>query len=417
MEDACNTIIGVEPGSPAAKAGITPGMCLLGINGRPVRDVLDYKFAAYEPRLTLTLEDASGVPRQVPIRHGPGSDLGLQFETYLMDRQHTCRNRCVFCFIDQLPKGLRKPLYFKDDDARLSFLLGQYITLTNLSEEEIDRIHALRISPLHISVHVTDPAARVRMLGNPGAGKCLSIMQRFAERGIMMHAQVVVCPGYNDGALLEKTLADLDALRPMLDSVSIVPVGLTKHREHLPPLAPVLQEGAQAILALAEAYERVYCSDELYLRAGIPIPDVSHYEEFSQLENGVGMMALFEEQWREEPLLHPKPFSLATGTAAGAYMQKLLQGISTEYTVYIVENKRFGESVTVAGLLCGEDIADALRGKLLHGRLLIPRSMLRHEGDMFLDDMTPAQLEVLLGVPVVPVDVDGNTLRRAIEAD
>lgn len=409
-------ISAVEPGSPAHKAGLEAGMWLVSVNTQPVRDVLDYKFFTYEPKLTLKLLKPDGVESDITLRHAPGSDLGLVFESYLMDNQQVCRNKCVFCFIDQLPKGLRKSLYVKDDDARLSFLLGQYITLTNLSPEDIERILTLRISPLHISVQATDPDVRRRMLNHLRAGDCLTLMRRFAEADLTMHAQVVVCPGYNDGDILRRTLDDLQTLRPALDSVSVVPVGLTKHRAGLPDLQPVTPEGAREILRLAANYERVFCSDELYLLAGAALPDAEAYDEFPQLENGVGMLSLFKEQWEEAEVAHaqPQPFSIATGTAAANFLRELLKDVPTEYSIFAVPNMLFGASVTVAGLVCGQDIIAALQGQNLHGRLLIPRSMLRHEGDVFLDDTTPEQLSEALGVPIIPVDVDGLALKQTI---
>ncbi|MBR4941087.1 MAG: DUF512 domain-containing protein, partial [Clostridia bacterium] len=330
----------VDPGSPAEKAGILSGEKLVSVNGNPIGDVLDYRYHTADPEFTLVLENEAGECREVRIKNRSFRPLGLNFETYLMDEKRSCSNHCVFCFIDQLPKGLRDTLYFKDDDMRLSFLLGNYITLTNLDESDIEKIIRLRISPINISVHTTDPKLRVRMCRNPKAGQCLDIMKRFAENGIVMNCQIVLCPGLNDGEALRKTLSDLADLRPGVNSVSVVPVGLTAHREGLYPLRSVSGEEARQVLATVREFgdhelyksgSRVFfASDEFYILAGLPLPDPDHYEDYPQLENGVGMVPLLRDEFLsalsfEDPaeLTAPEPFSVATGVAAAPYITEL----------------------------------------------------------------------------------------------
>lgn len=403
----------VRPGSPADKAGVRPGETLEAIDGQPIRDVLDYRFYAYEPRLTLTLSDSDGNRRSVPCRHAEGEDLGLEFPTYLMDSHKHCRNKCIFCFIDQMPKGCRSSLYVKDDDARLSFLLGNYITLTNLSEDDIRRITEMRISPLHISVHTTNGPLRVKMMGNPSAANCLDLLRHFAEARLILHTQIVLCPGWNDGAELKRTLDDLQTLGECVESTSVVPVGLTAHREGLTPLRAVSPEDARDAIALVTGYERVYCADELYLLAGLPLPDADHYDGYPQLENGVGLLTLLSEQWADAdtPVQVP-PQTLVTGAAAAPFLQSLLKGLPVR--VAAVENRFFGSSVTVAGLVTGRDIAQLLKDMDLGARVLIPSVMLRHESDVFLDGMTVGELAEALGVPVIAVPPDGAALAEAL---
>lgn len=426
-------IVAVDGGSPAARAGLRPGMLLEKINGHEIKDVLDYRYWSEEPKLLLELRDERGRNVKKRVKKPEGVPLGLDFETYLMDAQRSCANKCVFCFIDQLPKGMRPTLYYKDDDARLSFLQGNYITLTNLSEREIDRICALRISPLNVSVHVSDPEVRRAMLRNPNAGRCMEIMRRMADAGIEMNCQIVLCPGMNDGEALSATLADLSALCPQVHSVSVVPVGITRYREGLPELSPVTREGAaDAIARVEKAAERnlekhgsrvVYCSDELYLRAGLELPPIEYYEDFPQFENGVGMLrSLYEEYLEALSGLSGEEgasVSVATGTAAAPLFENISQitkktCYNVDIKVYPVANRFFGETVDVAGLLTGSDLLAALRGKELGERLLISATMLRHGGDVFLDDMGLAELSDALGVPIVPVRCDGAELLDAV---
>ncbi len=419
----------IDPKSPADKAGLRVGETLLSIGGHPIQDVMDYKFYAYDPQLTLVVQTAAGARRTVSLKKQEGQDLGLEFETYLMDAQKGCANRCVFCFIDQLPKGMRRSLYFKDDDARLSFLLGNYITMTNLSDEDADRICRMHISPLNVSVHTTDPELRTRMLGNPNGGASLRHLSAFAKAGIRIHAQIVACPGWNDGEQLKKTLADLSALYPSVESVAVVPVGITRHREGLAPLQPVLEKEAREMIAIIDAQREenlkkhqtaiVTAADEMYLKAHLPMPGPDYYEGYLQLDNGVGLMSLFEEELRgallceDDDLPAPAPFTIACGMAAAPFMERMVgligekcPGLSGK--VIGIRNKFFGETVDVSGLVTGGDLLEQLKGNLNGGRLLLPIVMLRDKQNVFLDDVTPADLERELGVSVHAVDIDGG---------
>ena len=426
----------VDPGSPAHRAGVRPGETLTHINGHPVVDVLDYKFYSYDPRLELTLKSPEGTVRTLRLRKGEGDDLGLEFETYLMDKARSCANRCIFCFVDQMPPGMRKSLYFKDDDARLSFLLGNYLTLTNLSPREVQRIIDLRISPINVSVHTTNRRLREEMLQNPRSGEGIDIMERFAQHHITMNCQIVSCPGINDGPELDKTLADLSAMYPAVNSVSVVPVGVTKYREGLYPLKIYTRDTAAALVDQVEAFAArhleecgtrlVWCSDEFYLLAGRDLPPEDYFEDFTQLDNGVGMLTLLSREFgraldlmEQSELERTHPFSIATGVSAAPFLAKLVGQAqekcgTIEGKVYPIVNHFFGETITVAGLVTGRDLIDQLRGKKLGERLLIPASMLRSGENVFLDDVTTADVERALGVPVVPVPQDGYELLDAI---
>ena len=424
----------VEPRSPAHRAGVRAGETLTHINGHPVVDVLDYKFYSYDPRLELKLREPDGAERTVRVKKQEGEDLGLEFEHYLMDRARSCANNCIFCFVDQMPPGMRRSLYFKDDDARLSFLMGNYITMTNLSEREVDRICALRVSPINISVHATEPELRKMMLGHRNAGRCLELMERFAGAGITMNCQVVACPGVNDGAHLRRTMEDLARLHPAVNSVSVVPVGITKHREGLYPLRTYTGEEAAALLDQVEAFGRrcreelgttlIWCSDEFYLLAGRPLPEHRYYEAYTQLENGVGMLRLLRHEAEQaladlDPGEPPAPFAVATGVSAAPMLREIVDMAAARRpglrgTVYPIVNRFFGETITVSGLVTGGDLMDQLRGKDLGERLLIPSNMLRAGERVFLDDVTLDQVERTLGVPVTVVGQDGWELVDAI---
>ena len=420
-------IASVDPHSPARKAGVRPGETLTHINGHPIVDVLDYKFYAYDPKLELTLTEPEGGSRTLRIRKEEGEDLGLNFETYLMDRARSCANKCIFCFVDQMPPGMRDTLYFKDDDARLSFLMGNYITLTNLSRREIQRVIDLRISPINISVHATDPQLRTAMLKNPRAGECLDIMSRFAQAGIEMNCQVVACPGVNDGPALARTMEDLGQLYPAVTSVAVVPVGVTRFREGLCSIEPYTKEQAAALIDQVESFAShfmenkgtnlVWCSDEFYLIAGRMLPEKAYYEDMDQLENGVGMLRLLLHQadmaLEEEEPEQTAPFSIATGLSAAPFVQEILDNARKQCgnikgTVYPIINRFFGETITVSGLITGTDLMEQLRGKDLGERLLIPDNMLRAGERVFLDDVTVEQVEEALGVTVVPVPADSG---------
>ncbi len=425
----------VDPRSPADYAGIRAGDTLLTVNGKEIVDVLDYKFYTYDARLTLELAGADGSRHRLRIKKMEGQDLGLEFETYLMDHAHRCANNCIFCFVDQMPQGLRDTLYFKDDDDRLSFLMGNYITLTNLSPREIQRIIDLRISPINVSVHTTDPVLRAEMMGNRRAGASIDIMRRFAQAGIQMNCQIVACPGLNDGPALDRTMRDLVEMRKGVSSVAIVPVGLTKYREGLYPLRSYTRQEAGALIDQVEAFAAVcreqfgstmfWCSDEFYLLAERPIPEDDFYEDYCQLENGVGMLRLLQVEF--EGALHTmdeltgpvRPFSIATGYSAAPLLTQLADQAAevcggVEHYVYPIRNDFFGPKITVAGLVTGQDLIAQLKGKPLGERLLLPDSMLRYHQNVFLDDVTVEEVEEALGVPLQFMEQDGFQLLDAI---
>ena len=410
------------------------GDTLVSINGKELVDVLDYKFFSYDSRLEVVLESENGQRRTVKVKKDAGSDLGLEFETYLMDKARSCKNRCVFCFVDQLPRNMRKTLYFKDDDARLSFLTGNYITLTNLSERELQRIIDLRISPINVSVHATEPELRAKLLGNPEGANGYELLKRLAAGGITMNCQIVCCPGLNDRDALSRSMTDLAELYPQVNSVSIVPVGLTKHREHLYPLKPFDKDGAAETLDRVNAFGEVclkkhgsrifFPSDELFLKAERPIPEDEYYEDYAQLENGVGLLRLLQEEFRsalenEDVKSDGIPFSIATGASAAPFLEKLLMTAKQKYDningrVFPVINDFFGHTIDVAGLVTGRDLIAQLTGKDLGARLLIPQVMLRDGEGVFLDDVTVTEIEKELQIEVIPIGQDGGDLFLAM---
>ena len=430
MQD--NYIKSVDPTSPlhgTAQIGDT----IVSINGNEILDVLDYKFFAYDRVLDVVLQRPDGERYTVHVKKPEGGDLGLDFGSYLMDAPRSCANACVFCFIDQLPRGMRKTMYFKDDDARLSFLLGNYITLTNLSAREVERIIALRVSPINVSVHTMNPELRCKMLRNPRAGESIEIMRRFAKAGIVMNCQIVCCPGLNDGEELLRSLRELEALWPAVHSVSIVPVGLTKHRKYLYPLTPFTREHAGETLDLVEGFAEqcrhkhgsriFFCGDELYILAGRELPADEYYEEYTQLENGVGTLRLLETEFKSAVKLADEPdgadFAIATGVSAAPYLEKLLQYARAAFPtlrghVYAIENDFFGRSINVTGLITGGDLIRQLKGKELGERLLISQNMLRRAELDFLDDVKLEEAAEALGVPVYPVESDGFALCDAM---
>lgn len=422
------TISSVEPSSPAAKAGLRAGDILISINGQDINDVLDYRFYLAEKRVTLKIHRGPEL-FDVSIKKGEYDDIGLGFDTYLMDKKHSCRNKCIFCFIDQLPRGMRDTLYFKDDDSRLSFLLGNYITLTNLSDADVDRIIEMKTSPINISVHTTNPELRIQMMKNKRAGEVLSYLRRFADAGISLNCQIVLCKGVNDGAELRRTMRDLVSYLPSLNGVAIVPAGLTDHRDGLYKLEPYTPDEAAAIIDkvdefAAECLEKYgsrlfFCADELYLKAGRELPDDEYYEGYSQLEDGVGMIRSMLTEFDDEfeyisdyDLAKPRSLSIATGYAAYNFILSLVERLkavspSLDCKVYKIRNDFFGHNITVAGLITGRDIISQLEGKPLGERLLIPSVMLRHERDRFLDDVTTDELSERLGVELVAVESSG----------
>lgn len=432
MENVISKIEDTSPLKHRAHVGDT----VVSINGKTVQDVLDYKFYAYDPELTVVLRTPEGTEHSVKVEKTEGEDLGLEFETYLMDKPRACANNCVFCFIDQLPKGMRKTMYFKDDDARLSFLLGNYMTMTNLSEREIQRIVDLHISPINVSVHTTNPELRKTMLRNRNAGKCMDIMKRFAEGGIRMNCQIVCCPGLNDGAELQRTMEDLEEMYPNVHSVSIVPVGLTKFREGLFELKPFTPEHSAETIEQVERFAdecmekygtRIFfCSDEMYICAGKELPDDEYYEEHTQLENGVGMIRLLEAEFKSALSLSDEPdgvpFSIACGVSVAPYFEKLICMAQRKYgkingKVYAIENDFFGHSINVTGLITGQDLINQLKGKDLGERLFISQNMLRRAEMDFLDDVLLEEASEALGVPIYPLEQDGFALWDAISGD
>ena len=430
------TIVSVERGSLAEKADIRAGDILISVNGNDIADVLDYRFYLIDRTLSLLLHRGPDL-LTVEIKKGEYDDIGLEFETYLMDKKQTCRNKCIFCFIDQLPRGMRETLYFKDDDSRLSFLMGNYITLTNMSDRDIDRIIRMHMSPINISVQTTNPELRCKMLHNRFAGDSLRHLRRLAEAGIAINAQIVLCKGVNDEAELERSLTDLASLGEAIQSVAIVPAGLTKYRDGLFPLSPFTKEEAAKVIdqinrhgdrSLETRGERLfYAADEFYLQAELPLPSPDYYEGYPQLDNGVGMITCMDEEFSSamEYLAEDydttlvRSFTIATGRAAYDFISKITNtlcdacpGLSGR--VYQIENRFFGPEITVAGLICGCDLYDQLKDKPLGERLYISSTMLRDGGDLFLDDLSLEELSEKLGIPIIPVEPDGDAFIRAL---
>ena len=423
-------ITSVEPGSPAAKAGVKAGETLAAINGHEINDALDYGFYCYERVLKLDL-----ATRTVKVRKRDDyDDIGLGFSTYLMDEKHSCRNKCVFCFIDQLPPGMRETLYFKDDDSRLSFLQGSYITLTNMTEADIDRIIKMKLN-VNVSVHTTDPELRKKMLCNRFAGDVLRYITKMAENGITMNCQIVLCRGYNDGEHLRRTLSDLTSLCPAVQSIAVVPFGATKYRQGLPHIELHDAKSAGEAVDIIESFgsrmleecgERVvYPADELFITAGRELPPSEYYSSFDQYENGVGMWSYLRDGFAEElaerePDELPRSLTIATGVLAAPLMSQLAERLSGRFTgcnirVTAIKNRFFGETVTVAGLTTGNDLIDQLSSAGdLGERVLIPKAMLKADEDIFLDDVTLDQVEQTLGVPVIPVGEEPYELIDAI---
>lgn len=426
-------ITGIEPNSRAQRAGILPGDELLSINGHPIGDVLDYRFFETERELRLLLR-REGEEYEREVVKPQYAQLGLEFESYLMDRQRSCRNKCVFCFIDQLPPGMRETLYFKDDDDRLSFLFGNYITLTNIDDREIDRILQMHISPINISVHSMDPELRCKLMNNRFAGESLRHLYRLAEGGIKLNCQLVLCPGLNDGAALEYSLSELCKLEDSLQSVACVPVGLTRYRENLYPLTPFDRDSARAALSVIESWgerckrERgartVFASDEFYLLAGQELPPVEFYEDFPQIENGVGMLRDLEDGFLfaledAEPPEESRHVTIPTGEGAYPFLQKMLDLLrekchNLRIDLVPVRNDFFGGTVNVTGLLTGRDICAQLGDRELGDQLLIAGNMLKAGEDVFLDDMSLSELSEKLGVPALRVGGSGEDLLAAI---
>lgn len=428
-------IFDVTTGSHADKAGIKKGEILLSINSNEIVDVLDYRFYQVNRKLTLEVADEDKNVRTIEMSKGEYEEIGLEFETYLMDKQHSCRNKCIFCFIDQLPKGMRESLYFKDDDSRLSFLFGNYITLTNITEHEIDRIIKMHISPINVSVHTTNPELRCKMMNNRFAGDTLKYLKRFADAGITLNCQIVSCPGINDGDELVRTLTDLENLG--VNMTAIVPVGLTRYRENLYPLVPYNKETAGQTIDIIEKMgdecvkkhgRRIFFpGDEFYLLAEREIPSPEFYEDFSALEDGIGMIAYLTDDvgWKleeldaDESLCHK--VTIACGEGVFPYMKRIMSMINEKFpnitiNTRAIKNNFFGGGINVSGLVTGGDLIDQLRDDDLGDRLLIPSSMLRFENDLFLDDVSTDDVERELNITLIPINNNGNDLVEAVIA-
>jgi len=427
-------ISGVAAGSPAEKAGLRPGDRLLCLDGRAIRDIIDYKIAEADDTLRLLWLTPAGKLRRLTLRKPVQAPLGLQFDPPTLAPLLRCRNRCLFCFVNQNPRGLRRSLYLKDDDYRLSFLYGNFITLNSLTAPQLQRIIKLRLSPLYVSVHATDPEIRRRLVGTTLADRGLENLEKLAAAGIGLHLQVVLCPGFNTGEVLERTVRDLARLGPAALSLALVPVGLTAHRTAGPPLRRLEREEARSLLRQLAVWQRfflktrgsrfVFAADEIYNLAGAAIPEAEAYEGFPQLENGVGLSRLFldELEGLPDPPLIPPPHrfraTLATGREAAPLIEELARrfnrvpGLALQPEV--VENRFFGTPVTVAGLLTGSDLEAALAGKDLGEAVFISRHLLKEGSNIFLDDTTVAGLEGRLQVPVQAVSGPVE-LARALE--
>lgn len=417
----------VKKWSLAFFKGVRAGDKLLSINGEAINDFIDYEFYLDESNKHCFEFERDGKKRYVSFLRA--DNLGLEFENYLMDRQKRCKNKCIFCFIDQNPEGMRESIYFKDDDSRLSFLFGNYITLTNLTDIEINRIIKMHISPVNISVHTMNPELRVKMMNNKNAGECLSYIYRLAEAGVELNTQLVLCPGINDGDELRHSIRELGKLYPAVQSIAAVPVGLTKHREGLFDMPSYTKESAGEVIDIIEAFgdafrkefgtRLVYAADEFYLKAERDIPEADYYETYPQIENGVGMWRDFISEAEAEiealdiNIDVPKNVSLATGTAAYPLIHQLAKKLSELYPMleintYEIKNDFYGHSVTVAGLVTGGDLINQLKGRELGDKLIIPDVMLRSEGDLFLDNISLQDAEKELGIKISPVHTSSS---------
>lgn len=418
--------------SPAFHAGVKENDILISLNGHEIRDVLDYMYYAAEINVSTTV-DRGGRRLTFHIEKSEYDDLGLEFETFLMDKKQSCTNKCIFCFIDQMPPNMRETLYFKDDDSRLSFLQGNYVTLTNLDQKDIDRIIDMRLN-INISVHTTNPELRCTMMHNRFAGEKLKYLKQFADAGIAMNCQIVLCPGINDGDELCRTLTDLGNLMPNIKSAAVVPVGVTKFRDGLYPLEKFNKETAGQAIDLIESFQAeflekygtrlVFPADEFYITAERKLPDGDYYEDYCQYENGIGMLRSLADEFEsamkiaDDPT-KPRTVSIATGAAVYDFLAKLVKKAEEKWNnikcnVYKIRNDFFGETITVTGLITAQDIIAQLKGKELGDALLISKSMLMRDSDIFLDDLRIPDVEEALGVSVRPVDNEGFELLDAI---
>ena len=430
VKNTNNIISKVYKNSIAEELGIEVGDLLISINGEPIHDIIEYRFLLSDEYLEVEIQKQNREIYIYEIEKDYDDDLGIEFTNPIIDKAKSCRNKCVFCFIDQLPKGMRETLYFKDDDSRLSFLQGNFVTLTNMSEEDINNIIKYRISPINISVHTTNPELRKTMIKNKFAGNLYSIMQRLAEAQIQMNCQIVLCPGYNDKEELERTVSDLAKLYPYVNSAAAVPVGITKHRDHLPTLEIFNEQTASETIDQVEKLHQkylkelgtrfIFLSDEFYVMANRKLLDYDEYEGFIQFENGVGMISKLERQIKdsledlsEEQISKVKKVSIATGHSAYEFICDVAKCImdkcpNVEINVHKIINNFFGDTITVSGLITATDIIDQLNDKDLGVTLYIPRSMLKADEEIFLDNITLENLSEIMGIEVVPCLNEGK---------
>ena len=430
MKEHLHVIASVEPGSIADELELEAGDILLEINGNRIEDVFDYHYLMNEEFVELLIRKVDGEEWELEIEKEFEEDLGVTFENGMMDDYRHCTNKCIFCFIDQMPPGMRETLYFKDDDTRLSFLQGNYVTLTNLKEKDVEKIIKYKLSPINISFQTTNPELRCKMLHNRFAGESLKIVDRLVEAGITINGQIVLCKNWNDGEELERSMKDLYRYLPNLQSVSVVPVGLSKYREGLEPLEPFTKEDAKKVIAQIEKWQKkaveefglhfIHASDEWYLLAEDELPKEESYDGYLQLENGVGMLRLLETEFQDALLEKSgdsvkRKVSIATGKLAAPFISKLMEDLKKKYTetevmVYDITNEFFGERITVAGLITGQDLKKQLKNKDLGEKLLLPCHMLRSGEEVFLDDVTVSELSEYLQIPIEIVDSDGAIL-------
>lgn len=425
-------ITSVCKGSPAYRCGVLENDVLLSVNGHNISDVLDYMFYAAEERIALCIE-RDGQHLEFQLRKSEYDDLGLEFSSFLMDEKRSCSNKCIFCFIDQMPPNMRQTLYFKDDDARLSFLQGNYVTLTNLKDEDVQRIIDMRLN-INVSVHTTNPDLRCKMMNNRFAGEKLKYLKQMADSGLMLNCQIVLCPEINDGDELKRTLDDLEALMPNIQSVAVVPVGITKFRSGLAQLRPFTAEEARKAIDIIEQKQKVclekfdtrmvFAADEFYLLAGRDIPNTEYYEDYPQYENGVGLIKSLEDEFDDalegcDAVIEKRRVTMATGTAAGDFIKSLAGKAVAKYKnlecrVVPIVNHYFGETITVAGLVTATDLIEQLKGTDIGDALIIPKVMLKSDEDVFLDDLTVDDVERELGVCILKTDNNGYDLLEKI---
>ena len=434
MKKHLHKISWVEPGSIAEELGLEPGDAIEEINGNEIEDIFDYQYYVEDEYLDVLILTKDGEECVLEIEKDEDEDLGITFESSLMDEYHSCCNKCMFCFIDQMPPDMRETLYFKDDDSRLSFLQGNYVTLTNMSEKDIERVIRYHLEPINISFQAMNPELRCKMLHNRFAGKALEKVDMLYNAGITMNGQIVLCKGVNDGDELEYSLEKLSAYAPVLQSVSVVPVGLTKYRKGLYPLEPFNKEDAEKVLSQIERWQKImvekygihfiHASDEWYILAGRELPCEEEYDGYLQLENGVGMLRLLETEVKEtlkELTGDDRKVTgrIATGKLAAPFIARYIEEIKKKFPnvqipVTTIENRFFGEKITVSGLITGQDLKEQLSGLDLGEKLLIPCSMLKGDEEIFLDDMTLKELSEALKTEIVIVDTGGRDLVEAV---